>query len=386
MRRLPLHHAIRNAGRRPLRSLLLILASALVAGLLVGTSSFVRSLESSHVASSPPNTAILLSSSAEGDIIRSAMSAAVADLVAADVPGIVRIGGRPAASPEIHMGTEMRLTRGGDPRQSFVRGITDRAFLVHEAVTLLEGRLPGPGEALVGRLAAAKSDLAPEDLAIGESIEVEGGTFEIVGTFSAPGTTIESEIWLPLAGLQGLAQRDDVSCVFVKVETADALADVELFAMRRLDLELISIDAEKYYADLAAYFDPILGLAWAMAILIGIAATTGGANTIIAAVQDRVRELATLRVIGFPGHSLALVVLQETLVLTMFGALLGLVAARTLLGQASINMAMTAFRLEVDPLSVLVGLLGILVITLLGAAPALFRILRLPVARALKET
>jgi len=386
MRRLPLHHAIRNAGRRPVRSLLLVVASALVAALLVATSSFVRSLESSHVASSPPNTAILLSSSAEQDIIRSAMSAAVADLVAADVPGVIRIGGQPAAAPEIHMGTEMTLP--GDPtaRQAFVRGVTERSFLVHEAVTLVDGHLPGPGEALVGRLAAAKSDLEPEALAVGNSIEVEGGTFEIVGTFAAPGTTIESEIWLPLAGLQGLAQRNDVSCVFVRVEDPSDLADVELFAMRRLDLELVSIDAEKYYADLAAYFKPILALAWAMAVLIGIAATTGGANTVIAAVQDRVRELATLRAIGFPSFSLAIVVLQETLVLTMAGALVGLVGARALLGQASVNMAMTAFRLEVDPVSVVVGLAGIIFITLLGATPALFRILRLPVARGLKES
>ena len=386
MRRLPLHHAIRNAGRRPVRSLLLILASALVAALLVATSAFVRSLESSHVGASPPNTAILISTSAEQDIIRSAMSASVAELVAADVPGVIRLDGQPASSPEIHMGTELSLP--GDPtkRQAFVRGVTENAFLVHEAVTIVDGETPGPGQALVGRLAATKSDLPPEAFAVGETIELEGGSFEIVGTFAAPGTTIESEIWVPLSGLQGLAQRNDVSCVFVRVEDSEALSDVELFAMRRLDLELISINAEEYYADLAAYFDPILGLAWAMAILIGIAATTGGANTVIASVQDRVRELATLRVIGFHGRSLVLVVLQETLVLTMVGALGGLVVARTLLGQASVNMAMTAFRLEVDATSVLIGLGGILAITFLGAAPALIRILRLPVARALKET
>lgn len=385
MRRLPLHHAIRNAGRRPVRSLLLVLASALVATLLVATSAFVRSLESSHIASSPPNTALLLSTSADQDIVRSAMSAAVADLVAADASGVVRVGGVPAASPEIHMGTEIRLPEDPTPRQAFVRGVTERAFLVHEAVTLVEGHLPGPGEALVGRLAAAKSDLEPGTLALGKKIEVEGGTFTVAGTFAAPGTTIESEIWLPLSGLQGLAQRDDVSCVFVRVREPSDLADVELFAMRRLDLELTSISAEKYYADLAAYFKPILALAWAMAILIGIAATTGGANTVIASVQDRIREIATLRAVGFRGRALALAVLQETMTLGMAGALLGLVAARFLLGQASVSLAMTAFSLEVDSVSVLIGLGGIVAITLAGATPALIRILRLPVVRALKE-
>ena len=386
MGRLPLHHAIRNAGRRPVRSVLMVLAGALVAALLVSTSAFVRSLEASHLGASPPNTALLLSTAADNDIVRSAMSPAVAELVAADVPTIVRVGGVPASSPEIHMGTELTVPGDSRARQAFVRGVTERAYLVHEAVTLVEGTLPGPGEALVGRLAATKSDVDPAALAIGRVIEIEGGSFTIAGIFAAPGTTIESEIWLPLAELQGYAQRDDCSAVFVRVENPDDLGDVDLFAARRLDLELNSISAAEYYSEMAAYFDPILGLAWAMAILIGIAAATGGANTVVAAVQDRVRELGTLRAIGFRGRAVALAVLQENLVLGMAGALLGLFLARVALSQASVSMAMTAFRVQVDPVSVLIGLGGMIAISVVSAAPALIRILRLPITRALKES
>lgn len=386
MKRLPLHHAIRNAGRRPVRSGLLVLASGLVAALLVATSAFVRSLEASHLASSPPNTALLLSTAASRDIVRSAMSPAVADLVAAAVPGIVRVDGVPAASPEIHMGTDLVLPGQPGVHQAFVRGVTERAFLVHEAVTLVEGRLPGPGEALVGRLAAEKNDLDPSVFAVGRTLEVEGGTFTITGVFAAPGSTTESEIWLPLSELQGYSQRDDCSCVFVRVETPDDLADVDLFSRRRLDLELESIPADTYYAELVAYFEPILALAWAMAILVGVAATTGGANTVLASVQDRIGELATLRAIGYPGRVLAFSVLQETLVLGMAGALLGLVIARFLVESASISMAMTAFRLEVDAVSALVGIGGIALVLIIGATPALIRILRLSIARALRET
>ncbi len=385
MRLLPLHHAIRNAGRNPARSLLLVLASALVAGLLVATSAFVRSLERSHQGAAPPNTAILLSSSALRDVIRSSMSPAVAELVAADVPGTVRVGGEPAASAEIHMGSSIHLV--GDPvsRQAALRGVTARAYLVHDAVTLVEGRLPGPGEAIVGRLAAAKCGLEEGAFAPGAQLEIEGGTFEVSGTFAAPGTTIESEIWLSLTELQGLVQRDDCSVVFVRVETADDLADVDLFAKRRLDLELVYISARQYYAELAAYFDPILTLVWSMTVLIGLAATTGGANTVIAAVQSRMRELASLRAIGFRGFALAVAVLQETLTLGMAGALLGLVVTRVFLSHASVSMAMTAFQLEVDPVSILSGMVGVLVVSFVGTAPALVRIFRMPIANALKE-
>ncbi len=385
MRTLPLHHAIRNAGRSPVRSALLIFASALVAGLLVVTSAFVRSLERSHLGAAPPNTGILLSNSAMRDVLRSSVSPAVAELAAADIPGTVRVGDLPATSPEIHMGSSIRLKGETNPHQAVLRGVTPRAYLVHEAVTMIEGQLPGTGQVIVGRLAAAKCGLDESALGLGALLEIESGTFEVSGRFAAPGSTRESETWVPLAELQGRAQRDDCSAVFVRVEKPGDMADISLFAKRRLDLELVCIPAEEYYADLAAYFDPILGLAWAMTLLIGIAATAGGANTIIASVQSRTREMASLRAIGFRGLALALAVMQETLTLGMAGALLGLVAARLLLSQASIQMAMTAFRLELDPVSVLTGLGGILLISFLGAVPALLRVLRLPVVHALKD-
>lgn len=385
LRLLPLHHAIRNTVRQPMRSALLVLASALITALLVATSAFVRSLERSNLGTAPPNTAILMSTSALKDIVRSAMSPAVADLVAADTPGILRVHDVPAASPEIHMGTDMRLMAGETAYPAFVRGITERAYLVHEAVTLVEGKLPGPGEALVGQLAAEKCGLTPSQLGIGTQIRIEGGSFRISGIFAAGGSTAEAEIWVPLGELQGLAQRDDCSCVFVRVADPDDLADVDLFARRRLDLELQSVPAAQYYRELAAYFQPILALAWAMTILIGIAAVTAGANAVMSSVQGRSRELGTLRAIGFSGAALCSSVLQEALTLGMAGGLLGLLAANTLLANVSVSMAMTAFRLEVDSVCTLTGLAGMVLITLAGAVPALFHILRLTVVKALRE-
>ncbi len=383
---LPLHHAVRNAARAPARSLLLVVSSALVAALLVATSAFVRSLEASHLGAAPDNTVLLVSNASMRDVLRSSLSPAVAELVAADVPGVLRFGGVPASSPEIHLMTSVELDGETSPMPASVRGVTERAFLVHEAVTLVSGRLPGAGEALVGRLAGSRSGAAEDALDIGSVVGIEGGEFVVSGTFAAPRTTIESEIWVPLGELQGLTQRDDCSCVFVRVESAEHLSAVDLFANRRLDLELVAIPAAQYYAELVSYFTPILALVWAMTALIAIAALTGGANTVISMVQERTRELATLRAIGYRTKALAWTVLQETLTLAMAGALLGMLAARLFLEHATMNVAMSAFAIEVGPLSVLTGLVGVIVITLLGASPALTRVLRLPLARALRES
>jgi len=401
-RLLPFDYAVLNLARRPARTLLTGLSSALVAALLVATASFVRGLERSYEATAEPDTAILLSAASMKDVVRSSIAPAVADFVAADVKGVLRVGGIggdaggdvAAVSPEIHMASYVRLgpaqkqdaTDASDPKYAaFVRGVTTRAFLVHPAVTLTSGALPRDDEVLVGRLAAAKLGVPEAALAPGRQVRFESGTWTVAGTFAAPGTTFESEIWAPLAPLRGLSKRDDVSAVFVRVASPAGFSDLELFARRRLDLELLYMPSASYYRELAAYFAPMRTLAWAMAVLIGVAALLSGANTLNAAVQERGRELATLRALGYRGLPLAWSLAQESIVLAAAGGLVGLALARLLVAGSSVRLSMSAFALEVDPVCVLVGLGGVLLLGLLGTAPAALRVLRLPVAAALKQ-
>lgn len=386
MRLLPFDHAMRNIGRRPLRSLMIVLAAALTCALFAASAAFVGGLEESHLAAAPERTAILLSTSAERDIVRSAMSPAVADLVAADVPGVLRVAGVPAASPEIHMGTDVLFEGETTPRQAFVRGVTERAYLVHDDVTIIRGGMPGPGEVLAGRLAAAKSGAEEHQLDVGRTVLIEGGAFRVSGVFAAPGSTTESEIWCDLSELQGYAQRDDCSTVFVRTETDIDLDDVALFTARRVDLELESITAEVYYSELASYFGPILGLVWGMSILVALATVASGANTLVATVQDRVREYAALRAIGFSPGALVVATIQEVAFLAGAGAVLGIVLARMALAGVSMRMAMTAFEMKLDAAALIAGLLGVVLVMFAGMIPALVRILNLPVSRALKET
>ena len=389
-RALPFDYAVRNLGRRPFRTLLTALSSALVAALLVATTAFVRGLGGTFSGAASDDTAILLSTVAERDVVRSTVTAGLPELVAASVPGVKSIGGVPATSAEIHMGTNLMLgdeTAGAarEPLAGFVRGVTERAFVVHESVTLLEGRPPRTGEVIVGRMVAAQLGVAEDELALGRKLRFEGATFEIVGRFAAPGTTIEAEIWTPLAELRGLTKRDDSSVVFVRMESPARFTDLELFTRRRLDLELTMIPSSTYYRELADYFAPIRAMAWAMSALILAGALFGGANTLNAAVQDRLRELAALRAVGFSGLALVRSLAQESLVVAAAGALVGLALARLFVAGSSVRIAMSAFALEVDALSILVGFAGALLVGVIGTAPAATRVLRMPIAAALKE-
>jgi putative ABC transport system permease protein len=389
-RRLPFDYAIRNLGRRTLRTVLTGLSGALVAGLIVATAAFVRGLESSFAGAGEPDVAILLSTVAERDVVRSTVGAEVPELIAASVPGIRQVHGGPAVSAEIHMATNLRLgpqpaPGAPDPElNAFVRGVTSRAFLVHDSVTILEGAPPRTGEVIVGRLVAKQIGAPEETLAPGKKVRFEGAEFTIAGTFAAPGTTTEAEIWVPIVELRGLTRREDSSAVFVKMESSD-FSDLDLFAKRRLDLELAMIPSSLYYRELADYFRPIRNLAWALAAIMAFAALFGGANTLNAAVQDRMRELATLRALGYSGTALVRSLATEAAVLAAAGGLVGLALAKVLLAGSTIRIAMSAFALKVDAVSILAGFASVVVLAILGAAPAAAKVFRLPIATALKE-
>lgn len=376
---LPFDHSIRNLGRRPTRTLLAGVSSAMVAALLVATVAFARGLEGTFSGAADPRTALLLSSVSDRDVVRSTAQAGLGALVQASVPGIL------AASDEIHMGTSVQLPGQDTAYSGFVRGVTDAAYEVHRALTLTAGHLPGPGEVMVGRLVAGQSGIAPGALAIGRSLIIEGSALTIVGHFSAPGTTLEAEIWTPLEPLRGLSRRDDSSCVFVLMEGERTAKLLKLFCDRRLDLELEMVSSERYYAELADYMRPIRSMAWALSLLIGLAALLGGVTTSIASVQDRIRELAALRALGFSSWSIARSLLVEAILIAAAGALVGLALGRIVLSGASVSLAMSAFELRADATAVLTAFAAVLLIALLGVLPAALRVVRLPIATALVE-
>lgn len=375
MRSLPFEYAVRNLGRRPLRTILTAGSSAMVAALLVAVAAFVRGLESTFSGAARSDVAIVMSRASEGDIVRSAISPTV-------VAHIQGLKGVRAASSEVHLGATMFVN--GEPYPGFLRGVTDAAYEVHDAVQLVEGKLPGPGEVMVGALAASQMGAPEEELAVGGTLELEGQTLRIAGRFAAPGTTLEAEVWTPLAPLRGIIQRDDDSVVFAALES-DKLAALEVFATKRQDLQLTVQSASAYYETLTAYFRPIQTLAWVLAVMIAAASLCSGANTLNASVTDRTRELATLRALGYSGGAIVRSLAQESVLVAMAGGLFGILLARFALEEAAFSLAMSAFSLQIDAISITVGIAGVFLLGLLGAAPAAWRVLRQPVVIGLNE-
>ena len=396
MRTLPWEYGIRNLARSPGRLLLGIGGATLVVLLVIAAAAFVRGMGASLQGSADTRNVILLGAGSMDSAERSEVKSGAAGVAAANIPGIKRRLGVSYVSPEIHMATMVGLqpdTRTGtgagtaaeEPRFVNLRGVRPEAFLVHGSVRIVEGRPPGVGELLVGRLAAARMGVPDARLRVGRSLWFDDQEWVISGRFEAPGTVMEAEIWTRLGDLQVAANHENLSCVVLTLDAGGDFADADLFTKQRLDLELVALREVDYYSKVWAFYGPVRAMVWITALLVAIGAFFGGLNTLYASFAARVRELGTLQALGYPRGAVLLSLVQESLLTSVAGALLASVAGLVFLDGLAVKISMGAFGLTVDATAIALGLGAGLLLGLAGAIPPAWRCLRLPVAQSLKS-
>lgn len=382
---LPFDYAVRNLGRSTLRLALGFGGSVLVVLLVIGAAAFLRGMGQSLAITGGERNVILLGSGSEESVERSEIAYRAAGIAAASIKGVRERLGEAYVSPEIHVA----LTAGfGEETPGsnlvVVRGVQPSAFLVHARVHITQGRMPIPGrdEILVGGLVATK--LGVDRVGVGDRVRIDDRSWTVSGTFRAPQTVMDAEIWMPLADLQVVAQRDNLSCVVLTLESEDFFEDVDAFAAERLDLELTSIPEREYYAALSEFFGPVRLMVIVTAALIAIGGILGGINTMYAAFASRVRELGTLQVLGFTRTAVVVSIVQEAILTTSAGAIAAAMIGMIWLDRVAVQFSMGAFGLVVDAPVIVTGLVAGVLLGCLGALPPTVRCLRLSVHEALK--
>jgi len=381
---LPFSYAVRNLSRDRSRLVQSIMGTALVVFLVMGAHALNLGMTRSLTSTASPRNVLLLGAGSEDSMQRSEVSEQAAGIAETSLSGIQRVLGERAVSPEIIHMAALETTQGEEIR-GLIRGVTPRALLVHPGIVIQEGRFPGPGEMLAGRLAWRRLDLAPEDLQVDSVLEFDGEPLTISGIFASPGTVMESELWMTLQDLRTLAQRDTVSTVVLRLETDAELADVELFTRQRLDLELSAVSEQSYYAKLARFYAPVRTMTWTTALLIAASAVFGGLNTLYAAFASRVRETATLQAVGFGRGQILFSLLQESLLISMTGTLVGAFFAQVVLAERVLPFGAGAIELDLEPRTLFVGLGAGLLLGIIGTLPPAFRCLSPPLPQALRD-
>lgn len=269
-----------------------------------------------------------------------------------------------------------------------VRGVGPKARDLRGNIRLVEGGRwidPGLGELVVGVGAQGRF----QGLKVGDQPFFRGRKWKVVGAFTADGQAFESEIWGDIDDLKAQFKRD-YSAILVRCPSREA---IDRLARVIKDTKEISLDAKphtEYFKDQNQAADMMKSMGGMMAFVLSIGAIFGAANTMYAAVAQRTREIATLRVLGFTRLEIWLSFIAESAFIGLAGGACGAALGYlTLNGMRAgtvnwVTFSDMAFRFTVTPvlaawavgIAVLVGVLG-------GFFPA-WRASRVPIARALR--
>lgn len=301
--------------------------------------------------------------------------------------------GEPLASSEIVVAANLPLASAkteDDEGSVQLRGVSDKAFLLRPQIRLVNGRRfqPGLRELIVGTGAVRQfAGLAP-----GLDVKLGSQTWTVVGVF-ASGDAMESEVWGDASVVADTYRSGNSrNSVTVKLTNASAFADFkrELEANPQLQVD-ISTTLDYFAEQSETTTEMIQGIGVVVGVIMAIGALFGALNTMFTAVAARAREIGTLRAIGFGGTPVAVAVMLETMILALFGGLLGSCVAWLLFdGRSASTLAAGAvgklsFGLTVTPALVWIGLKWALAIGFIGGLFPAARAARMPVAATLRE-
>jgi hypothetical protein len=289
--------------------------------------------------------------------------------------GIERDGlDRPLVSPELVV-QPFFYRVGGGRENVLVRGVEPMALAVHPTVRISEGRMftPSSGEAVVGRGVLGRYVGAT----LGSELQFGRRVWRVVGVLDAAGSSFESEVWVDAHELANDAKR---AWPYSGLRVRATNGDEQQRLKRRIDddprFALEALVETDYYAKQAESANSLYVLVIGIAVLAGIGAGFGAANTMYAAVQARRAEIGTLRALGFSRIAILTAFQLEALALSAIGfvfgtglAVAGAGLVRALLGSVGFNAAtfttsVVALRLSAADLqvafvvAVLIGLGG----------------------------
>jgi len=245
-------------------------------------------------------------------------------------PGVKRdTQGNPLGAPELMVVLTLERVGGGKNVSNVqLRGVTPASFAIRPELRVIEGRpaKPGTDEVMVGR----RIDGEFLGVTVGQSFEIKKNRkVQVVGVFEANGSQFESEVWADIDTVRSAFGREGlVSSITVALDSAAKLETYKAAIESDKQLNL-QVETERGYferqSENTAGLVKYLGIG--IVVFFSVGAMIGAMITMYGAVAGRVREVGTLRALGFSRFNILTSFLLESLMLALAGGILGGLAA-----------------------------------------------------------
>jgi len=259
-----------------------------------------------------------------------------------------------SSSLDIHLGERLRKIEGvADIAPSLVDTVAfeDKNLvsvlvdgwvpgsILFRGIRLLEGRALQPDDkkaTMLGRVLALTLDKKA-----GDSVNIAGEPFQIVGVFESDSWFENGSLTMPLATLQTMMGRENqVTGFLIQATSSDARSIDSL--RKRIESTIAGVAATPAR-------DHVMGdtqirlskaMAWTTAAVALVLGSVGMLNTMLMSIFERTREIGILRAVGWRRRRVLALVLGEALVIALIGTTLGALLA--VLGLRILTLAPTA--------------------------------------------
>jgi len=387
---IPIIYNIRSVIIRWTSNAVAVLGIAGVVAVFVATLSMARGFEAALVSSGSPQNAMVRRGGSSSEM--ESVIALPQIKVITDAPGIAKgKDGSPLVSPEVIAIASLPQRATNAEALVQVRGISPRTFEIRDTVKIVRGRsfTPGLPELIVGKNILK----IYRGFELGSQPQFGGRQWTVVGIMDAGGSAFDSEIWCDGMVLNQTYKRPSSLCQSLTARLTSPFAMAEFKNALAADPRL-TVQAEReieYYArqsQMVTTFIRVMG--FLVALVMGIGAVFGALNTMYSAISARVREIATMRALGFSEANIIVSFVCESLFIALIGGIIGCIMVFPINGYTVSTMnwqtfSNIAFAFRITPDLLAEGILFALFMGFIGGLSPSVRAARLPVAIALRE-
>lgn len=356
----PIKYNLRNLFQRKLRTILTILGIAGSIAIFIAVMAFSEGMVKSFKKTGSEDNIVVIQKGAFSQSLSSIPKSS--RNVIQYLPHIKKLNGIELVSPEVSIEPWVSVpSKGLNDIFMMVRGVKPIFFDVVNKIRISDSKELRNNHAIIGRLAQHKLG----SVQVGDQIKIFDEMWTINGVFEAEGSSFESLIIVDIDDLLRASNREEYSSYTVKVDSLNNIDSlIKLIEDDRRFL-LSAIPEIEYYTESGMLFNIVRTVGIAIGIIISIGSIFGGMNTMYTSIANRIREIGTLRAIGFSRVSILISFIIESLIIALIGGMLGILVGYFVNG-TKMNLLMSNFELRVTYKVMLTGLFLSFVIGFFG--------------------
>jgi len=276
----------------------------------------------------------------------------------------------------------------GESSNIIVRGTSAMGLKLRPEARLVQGRWFNRGlrEIVVSESLSRRF----QNMRHGDTLHMSHSDWKVVGVFNAGGTAYDSEVWADYEDVAQDWDRPIYTSILLRATDLAARKEIQRRISDDRRIHLQAVPQKEYFRSQSVSSVGIKALGIFIATVMGIGSCFAAMNMMYAAVMSRLKEVGTLRALGFSRWSILTSFLIESTILALLGGIVGCLMALPMHGISTgtanfSNFSEILFHFRITPKILLQGLAFAMLVGIIGGGLPARRAAQIRLIEALRD-